>query len=130
MKGSSKAIGLVLGLAGASAAPGGGLPRSWTNSLGGSFQVDSNWNPRGVPGALDTAIFDLADAYTVTFAAGPSAELLNVSEGDVTFALGLFAGGLGGMIVGDTTGDVGTLTIENGTISVHVSPAIVRGYSR
>src|SRR5437588_5442749 len=41
----------------------------WINPAGGDFGTVSNWNPAGVPGASDTAIFDLPGAPAVTVTA-------------------------------------------------------------
>ncbi len=41
----------------------------WINPAGGDFGTASSWNPAGVPGAGDTAIFDLPGAPAVTVTA-------------------------------------------------------------
>ena len=41
----------------------------WINPAGGDFGTASNWNPALVPGATDTAIFDLSGAAPITVAA-------------------------------------------------------------
>jgi T5SS/PEP-CTERM-associated repeat protein len=118
MNGFLRNLGTAVALGAAGPAMAGGMPRSWTNALGGSFQVDSNWNPLGVPGALDTAVLGLPGPYIVTFSSGAAFELLNASDGSATLALGTFTCSLGGLIVGDSPGDAGTLTLQDGTMSV------------
>jgi hypothetical protein len=46
---------------------------TWTNAGGGNWGAGANWSTAAVPGALDTAIFNLGATYTTTFAAAPNA---------------------------------------------------------
>ena len=76
------------GLAGAPAARG--ADRFWIDSGGGSFQDPGNWN-LGVPGASDSANFNLATlGYTVTFAANVTTDELRVINDQVVLDLGGF----------------------------------------
>ncbi|MHC4415965.1 MAG: hypothetical protein ACYS0G_11835 [Planctomycetota bacterium] len=96
----------------------GGTERSWINPLGGSFHTSTNWDPLGVPGPADTAFFDITELYTVTFSLNAISELLNVSEGDVSFDLSSQQYTVNGVVVGDKLLDVGMLTLFNGTLAV------------
>ena len=96
----------------------GGLERTWIDPLGGTFSTAASWTPAGVPGLLDTAIFDLNLTYGIGFAAPSANELMNMSEGVVTFDLALGSYTLNGAIVGDKLLDVGTLTLLNGTLTI------------
>ena len=96
----------------------GGLERTWIEPLGGTFSTAASWTPVGVPGLLDTAIFDLDLTYGIAFSVPSANELLNMSEGVVTFDLALGSYTLNGAIVGDHLLDVGTLTLLNGTLTV------------
>src|SRR5262245_15615660 len=59
---------------------------TWTNSSGGVYSTSGNWSA-GVPGALNTATFDLPGTYTVTFSNSPTNNGLFVQNGTVTFNL-------------------------------------------
>jgi probable HAF family extracellular repeat protein/T5SS/PEP-CTERM-associated repeat protein len=37
----------------------------WANPSGGSWHVSTNWDPQGIPGAGDVAVFDLSGGYSV-----------------------------------------------------------------
>src|SRR3954470_9341148 len=52
----------------------------------GIWGTGTNWGDNTTPGNSDTATFNLANTYTVTFNANPLAiQALTVSAGDVTF---------------------------------------------
>jgi len=66
----------------------------WVNPSGGSWHVANNWDPRGVPGAGDSVVFDLNGQYavnvsTLASAAAPNAfsvdRLVVASTSFVTF---------------------------------------------
>ncbi len=98
----------------------GGLERTWIEQLGGTFSTPASWIPVPgvVPGPLDTAIFDLDNTYGIVFSEPIVNELLNMSEGVVTFDLALGPYTLNGAIVGDHLLDIATLTLLNGTLTV------------
>jgi hypothetical protein len=69
--------------------------REWTNAVDGDFGDPANWTG-GVPGAGDSATFDVPGTYTVTFDNDPNPltnpvenQDLLVSDGTVTFESGL-----------------------------------------
>jgi T5SS/PEP-CTERM-associated repeat protein len=64
-----------------------GVDKDWTNTSGGFFQTTTNWDPAGVPGSADRAIFDLNTNYNVTFFGGATNSRLLVSDDQVTFNL-------------------------------------------
>ena len=51
----------------------------------GTFGVANNWNPDSVPTATDQAVFNINDAYTVTFGADHPSLGLQVLAGNVSF---------------------------------------------
>ncbi len=104
-----------------------GVERSWENADGGVFNVGSNWSGDTVPGAGDTAFFDLSneDPMTITFSDNVSLDAFNIANGSYTFNL---ANGNGGYTlsttidnewdhVGNGVGTNGSLEIINGTVS-------------
>src|SRR5687768_4779527 len=66
------------------------VDHDWVNSTGGFFQQTTNWDPVGVPGAADRAIFSLNGTYTVTFFGGRTNDRLLVARDNVTFDLNNF----------------------------------------
>ena len=44
---------------------------TWSNSLGGTFSVGSNWIGGVAPGASDTPVFNLNSTYNVLFNNSP-----------------------------------------------------------
>lgn len=50
----------------------------WDSPIGGDFAVSTNWDPVGVPGTNDGAVFNLANTYTVDFAGDVTNESLLV----------------------------------------------------
>jgi T5SS/PEP-CTERM-associated repeat protein len=93
---------------------------NWTNTSGGLWNTNTNWNPMVVPTGASGAIFDLANTYTVTFDISPSISLFEVDAGTVTFALGgrtLTTTAAFGSIIGGSPGVTGRLTVTDGTLS-------------
>src|SRR4051812_24077046 len=72
--------------------PARGQTFTWNNPLGGTFGVGTNWTPAGPPSTTSQlAQFNLANTYTVSFAANTANASLNFQNGTVTF-LGAGAG--------------------------------------
>jgi len=114
----------ALGLA---AAPtrAGGILRAWTNTLGGPFDLATNWNPLGAPAALDTALIEAGTLYTITFSQNVASEFMIVDDVDLTFDLFNLVPleyALNGAEIGANVGPVGRLTLLNGTLSVQRVP--------
>jgi T5SS/PEP-CTERM-associated repeat protein len=59
----------------------------WDDSGGGSFGESDNWNPVGVPGLGDAALFTLPAAYTVTLDEPRFNSMFDVDGSDVTLNL-------------------------------------------
>ena len=59
----------------------------WTNSSGGTFNTAANWNSGAGPAPVsgDTAQYDLAATYTVTFTSNPTNVTVNQTAGTVTY---------------------------------------------
>ena len=72
---------------------GQGVERFWTGSdpgVSGNFNDPDNWldgDKLGIPGELDTAIFDLASVYVVTFPTDQNTDRVLIRSGLVTFDL-------------------------------------------
>lgn len=104
---------------------GYGLNRLWTNPGSGDFGASANWSGAVVPGAADSATFNLGNNYTVTFDNNPNPLVNPVLNQFLSFAAGTvtFTSGSGGPYTYHLTGagtnnaDItgGTLTL--GTIS-------------
>jgi len=116
-----------------------GADDNWMGPSNGNFNDGAMWTDGTPPGFYDTAVFDVAATYTVSFASPGESERFRVMQGDVTFKnLGggsyhayregagseggvdgtLTVDGNGGPFVVETAGsDVsGTLNITNGAI--------------
>src|SRR5262249_2527620 len=90
---------------------------NWSNTSGGLWNTNTNWNPMVVPTGANGAIFDLANTYTVTFDISPSISLFNVEAGTVTFALGGRTLTTTGTSFFGIPGVTGRLTVTDGTLS-------------
>ncbi len=94
--------------------------RSWDNSSGGSYDLDTNWTPIGVPGGTDPLFFALDSTYTVNFNGSQNAQSSAIRDGDVTFNVG--NANTFSLVQGITVGGVNTpaaatprLTLNSGT---------------
>ena len=103
--------------------------RSWIDPGGGAFATAGNWSPASVPGLSDAAHFTLNNAYTVSFAANHTNTRMRLTQGTVTFDLGVtrtyaltttslpddpsIMVGVGGSLLARQA----HLTINNGTVS-------------
>lgn len=105
----------------------GGMNLLWINPFGGSFHAARNWEPLGVPGPPDTAIFSLDDLYTVTFSQSTATQTVILDEGQVTIELAGSTFALNGAVIGDHIENIGQLTLLAGTLNVQsADPAFVR----
>src|SRR5688572_25046420 len=100
------------------------VDHDWVDSAGGFFQDTTNWDPVGVPGADDRAVFNLNGAYTVSFFGDNTSARLTVARDNVTLDLNksdyvLNSTGSTSFIVGQAgpIGGTGRLTIGQGTLS-------------
>jgi T5SS/PEP-CTERM-associated repeat protein len=114
------ALALVIGLLAFAARHVEATDFSWNAPVSGSFLDPTNWNPNGVPGSTDRAIFDLGSAgYTVSLPANsPTAKVgqfvvnkdtltLDPHQSQFTFAAR----------IGSSSGDVANLTLVDGTVN-------------
>ena len=102
---------------------------NWKAPVSGNFSTSANWNPTGIPGSTDAAIFNLGSAgYTVS----PGIEnvnILNIDNDMLTFggsSLTAHNSILPSIALGNNTGDVANLTV-NSTRITGVNDAI--GYA-
>ena len=98
----------------------------WTNLDGGVYAASGNWDSSASPATTDNALFHLGSAapYTVNFSQNESASQAIIADDKVAFDLGGFQYDLTesnitreSLIVGERPGDVGELTLSNGTLS-------------
>jgi len=98
---------------------------NWNDSGGGLFDDSGNWSPTQVPDADDTAIFDLSSVggYDVTFDDNFTNDRLLVRDDVLTLDLAGFAYSLvnatfpdASVVVGESSGEVGSLSISGGTL--------------
>ncbi len=57
----------------------------WNDPAGGTYSTASNWTPSGPPTNLDTARFNLANTYTVSFPANQLVSVLDMPAGSISF---------------------------------------------
>lgn len=117
--------GALLALALAALTPGEASADDiyWNEATGGAFDLSANWSPQQVPGANDTAVFDLwqSPAYLVTFPAGATVNNLRCHihtdevEMDLNGAAYWLSDGLG-LAVGEYIGDWGQLRMTGGEV--------------
>jgi hypothetical protein len=94
----------------------------WNDSGGGGFGESDNWNPEGVPGLGDVALFKLLATYTVTFDMDYLNDKIVVDDGsDITLDLGGYTYTLDYSSTNDRAAIIGeygqgNLLINNGTV--------------
>ena len=120
---ASRRITLALALVGLTAGSGLADERHWRQPLDGLFNLAANWDPQQVPGEDDAAVFNLGGwpPYTVTFDTGGtfSNAQCRVHTGAVDMVLqgSTYALGEGwSLIVGDSDGDYGVLSLTDGRV--------------
>lgn len=136
---------LLLGIAASAvAAAPVALAADWTNPAGGNWDDPANWAPSAVPGALDTANFDLSGAYTVALPATPVlVGGASVNKGEVGFTVGqggsfqmyglnvgnadAHLSGGGHFVIGDLDSifNAGAFTVDRGSLLISGANTIV-----
>src|SRR5688572_1237602 len=101
----------ALGLATVARGAPGPPIKEWIDSAGGSFSDPNNWNPLGVPGSGDKALFNRSSSgYTVNITSNIANTALAVQNDRVT--LDIFSSAVytlsGGVDVGENADEVGT----------------------
>ena len=99
--------------------------RFWKEPFSGQFGDISNWTatPDGIPSASvpgpgDYPRFIHDGTYTVTFAAAATNQLLELSDGNVTFDLGGFTYTVTNSgLIGNQDGQTSRLTLRNGILA-------------
>jgi len=97
-----------------------GTSYTWSNPSGGKFDDAGNWVPNAVPGAQDSATFDLGETYTVSDD-GTAGYIL--VEDAVTFTGSIDAAQLSSDFTAFEVGDGGSAVFKAGTL---YSPAEAR----
>jgi T5SS/PEP-CTERM-associated repeat protein len=97
----------------------------WKRPVSGIVTGFANWNPAGLPGSADTAIFNLGSTgYTVSFPPDSgygTVGYVQVGNDTITVNLDKNTLALAGpnfpdISLGNASGDVANLTLENGTL--------------
>jgi T5SS/PEP-CTERM-associated repeat protein len=115
---------LLLGwltLALASMPTGEAANKTWTAAVSGSFNTAANWTG-GAPTSADTATFDKAGAYTVTFSSSPTNQDLFFQAGNVTFNS---SGGPHTYLLNGAGGDDAVFTGGSLTLGASAATAII-----
>ena len=101
----------------------GGSESNWIAGAGGDFHNPANWDGP-VPDSTVTAIFDIANTYTVTFDVNAFSDRVLLGNGNVTYNLGGFNYSLinpiattPSIVVGDLAKGFAQLTIINGSLN-------------
>ena len=98
---------------------------AWNNAAGGNYS-SSNWNGDTAPAIAGNGVFHLGSstAYTVSFSQDETASQAVIANDKVAFDLGGFQYSLTqanitreSLIVGERPGDIGELTLSNGSIA-------------
>ena len=121
------AVVLLIALGLLSAKTARAVNRNWLNPAGGTFQTPGNWSGGIVPGGGDTANFNLAGPYTVSFTGSVTNQELRAVTGSTYLNIGAantytLTDGVGGAIstpsitVGNTTGALAELNVFSGRI--------------
>lgn len=90
----------------------------WTNENGGSFQDPSNWSSGSMPGPYDKAIFNLPNAYEITFSGDITNQWWAINAGEISLKLGEAQLNI-----------TGSLSIETGSLSLKEGTATIVGAS-
>src|ERR1039457_5165088 len=98
---------------------------NWTNATSGGWNVPTNWNPIGVPGATDTAIITNAGVtVSLNTATTIGAIILGTNgPGTVTLSLNNQTLALNGPL---TVNPSGSFTVDSGTLIGNTN-AVLRG---
>src|SRR4051794_28240523 len=98
--------------------PSPGLASSitWTNAVGGNWNIAANWSPNQVPGISDTAWITNNGNYTVTVSDAEAVNVLSLGGTSGTQTLNLSSGAftLGGSGAGN---DHSAFTVSGGTFT-------------
>lgn len=87
--------------------------RTWNNAGGGSFNTSTNWTPNFVPSSFDSATFNLAGPYEVSFTQNHQSSSLSINATGISYNLTNNAYTVPSMTIGDTAH--GSLTIDSMT---------------
>ncbi len=96
---------------------------NWKEAASGNFTDPARWAEGSVPGALDTAQFNVEGTYSVSFDTTVTNKEFNIKQGNVTFLLnGSTYRTLnnGTPKIGAQDGDIAALTVTGGVF--HVTP--------
>ena len=93
----------------------------WDNLNGGVFNKPDNWNPTGIPGLADTAIFDLnTGTYNVTVTWRPTISRLRLDSGTVSLDIAeslTATNANGSVMVGWSVDEVADVTLNSGVLN-------------
>lgn len=119
-----KALRFLFGLAIILTAPALFIPTqaqaiTWIQSAGGDFNTPGNWDTNAVPGAGDTALFNIAMSGNVTLSANAAPGSIFFDTNATSFSLGALAGNTITLANSGGISILSTLTAANQTFTIN-----------
>ncbi len=94
------------------------VPSYWANPFSGSWYSANDWQPKGVPGAGNQVLIDVAGQYAVTIPANRSPTVATLSIGNANAILNISAGSILSLIAPTQDYNAGTINLI-GKLSVN-----------
>jgi len=91
----------------------------WNQPGGGDFNTTGNWTPNQIPGALDTALFNIGMAGDVTLSANAEPGSISFDSGATSFTLGSLGGNTITTANGGAISILSTLTAAGQTFTIN-----------
>ncbi|MBN8417693.1 MAG: autotransporter-associated beta strand repeat-containing protein [Verrucomicrobia bacterium] len=91
----------------------------WIQAAGGDFNTPGNWDTNTVPGAGDTALFNIAMSGNVTLSANAMPGSISFDTDATSFSLGALAGNTITLANGGSISILSTLTATNQTFTIN-----------
>lgn len=100
---------------------------SWASANDGNFATGASWTGGVVPGASDTAQFNVLGQYLVSFSSQQFTSGLSASNGTVLFGLDghTYDTGSSGVAIGTTSAQSATLQLFSGTLTASGAAATI-----
>lgn len=89
---------------------------NWTNTAGGNWYTAANWNPNGIPGVNDFAIFNTAGTYTVTLSGITAVNTLTMTAASGTQTLQASGGASLTILQSATIGSTANIQLPQGAL--------------
>lgn len=91
----------------------------WNQPAGGDFNTAANWDANAVPGAGDTALFNIGMSGSITLSANAAPGSISYDTNATSFALGTLAGNTLTTANGGAISILSTLTAANQTFTIN-----------